>query len=206
MSQAAKEQRSRDRTREYDARVDAARDVVGVLALFAQAREACGDGDPLEVAFATTTTDDDGPALPAAVWVALRHDDLDAVIAALVEQASEQFVIAEHEQLDETYRLTTVAESRGLPDTDRLIEQVAGFLEVPRDVVAIVCGWGRDDPRTAAEVERLIVARFATARRAAAPAALAMSSGEFAAMLSLTPEQQAVLATLVRQADLTVTR
>ena len=206
MSQAAKEQRSRDRTREYDARVDAARDVVGVLALFAQAREACSGGDALEVAFATTSTDDDGSPLPAAVWVALRHDDLDAVLATLVEQASEQFVIAEHEQLDETYRLTTVAESRGLPDTDRLIEQLAAFLEVPRDVVAIVCGWGRDDPRTAAEVERLIAARYATSRRAAAPAALAMSSGEFAAMLSLTPEQQAVLATLVRQADLTVTR
>ena len=140
------------------------------------------------------------------MWVALRQEDVDAVIEALVEHATEQFVIAEHEQLDASYRITTVRESRGLPDVDRLIAQVAAFLDVPRDVLAIVCGWGPDDPRTQAEIERLIDQRYA-APGAAGQAAnvLTMSSSEFAAVLSLTPEQAAVLSTLVRQADVTVT-
>jgi hypothetical protein len=206
MSQATKDQRSRDRIREYHAQLDAAREVAGVLALFAQAREACSAGNALEVAFAAIPSGPDDSALPAAVWVALRHDDLDAVLTTLVEHATEQFVVAEHEQLDETYKLTTVEEARGLPDADRLIDQVAAFLDIPRDVLAIVCGWGREDPRTASEVERLITARYATTSRTNAPAALAMTSDELAAMLSLTPEQQAVLGTLVRQADLRVTR
>src|SRR5439155_21049724 len=126
---------------------------LAVLARFAQAREACGAGSALEVSFADVLPED---GLPAGVWVALRQDDLPAVLETLVEHATEQFVVAEHEQLDATYKLTTVAESRGLPDIGRLIDQVAAFVEVPRDVIAIVCGWGPDDPRTQTEIDRLI--------------------------------------------------
>lgn len=203
--QATKEQESRERIREYEARLAVARESLAVLARFAQAREACGDGAALEVGFADVLPED---GLPAGVWVALRQDDLDAVIETLVAHATEQFLIAEHEQLDAAYKLTTVAESRGLPDVDRLVDQLAAFVDVPRDVVAIVCGWGPDDPRTQAEVDRLIGQRYSVLRAAASAApvnGLAMSSSEFAAVLSLTPEQQGVLATLVRQADITVT-
>lgn len=193
--------------REYEARLAAVRDPVAVLARFAQAREARGGGAALEVGFAAAGPEES--PLPAAVWVALRQNDVDAVIEALVQHATEQFVIAEHEQLDANYRITTVSESRGLPDVARLTAQLAAFLEVPPDVVAMVCGWGPDDPRTEDEIERLIEQRLAAAPAAAsggrAVTALTMSSGEFAAVLSLTPEQQAVLSTLVRQADVTVT-
>lgn len=193
--------------REYAARVEAVRAPVAVLARFAQAREARSAGDALEVEFAATPAGADGASLPAAVWVVLRQGDVDAVTDLIIEHATEQFLIAEHEQLDASYRITTVTESRGLPDVERLTTQVAAFIDVPRDVVAIVCDWGPDDPRTEAEIERLIDQRYATG--AAAPvahptAALAMSSSEFAAVLSLTSEQAAILATLVRQADITV--
>lgn len=236
MGHATKDQQSRDRTREYAARLEAARDPVAVLARFAVAREARGSRvRALEEEFAATPADPDGPALPAAIWVALRQGDLDAVIDTLVQHATEQFLVTEHEQLDAGYRITTVAESLGLPDVDRLIAQIAVFVEVPVDVVAMVCRWGSDDPRTLAEIERLLDQRYQTpvtsvaavdiathrvddpppttdaatgahANRAtpATRATLAMSSREFSAVLSLTPEQQAVLATLVRQANIVV--
>jgi hypothetical protein len=226
MGQATKDQQSRDRMREYGARLETARESVAVLARFAQARESRGGGRALEEEFAATPLDPDAPLLPAAVWVAMRQGDVDAVIETLVQCASEQFVVAEHEQLDADYRLTTIAESLGLPDVDRLIAQVAAFVQVPRDVVAIVTGWGPDDPRTLAEIEALMDHRYgaSTVEPAPTPAAasaapspeprmavgsgdrpgLAMSSSELAAVLSLTPEQQAVLGTLVRQADIVV--
>jgi hypothetical protein len=223
MGQATKDQQSRDRVREYDARLEAARESVAVVARFAQAREARGNGSALEEEFAATPVDVDGPVLPAAVWVALRHSDVDAVIETLVQCATEQFLIAEREQLDADYRLTTVAECRGLPDVDRLMAQLAVFVQVPSDVIAIVTGWGPDDPRTLAEIERLMDHRYGvrsvppeptTTSAKAEPSEsssrapdrpwLAMSSSEFTAVLSLTPEQQAVLTTLVRQADVVV--
>jgi hypothetical protein len=197
-----KDDQRRERVREYDAHLAVVRRQIAVVARFAQARDARGDGGGLEVDFAATSVDD-VPPLPAAVWVALRQDDLDSVLDLLVEHATEQFLIAEHEQLDANYRLTKVAECRGLPDVARLIAQVARLLDVPRDVVAIVCEWGSDDPRTQVEIERLVAYRPGDGARPVA--ALAMSSAEFAAVLSLTPEQQSVLATLVRQADITVT-
>jgi hypothetical protein len=138
--------------------------------------------------------------------VALRQGDVDAVLALLVEHATEQFVLAENEQLGADYRLTRIPECRGLPDTERLVGQVAAFLDVPRDVVSIVCEWGPDDPRTRAEIDRLVARRPAGGDPGAARVgALTMSSGELALLLSLTPDQRAALATLVRQADLTVT-
>jgi hypothetical protein len=227
MSESTKAQQRRDRLREYDARLAAARDPVTVLTHFARAREVRGAGEALESRFAEVSTGPDTPPLPASVWIALRQGDVDAVVASLVEHASESFVVAEHEELGSGYRLTAVPECRGLPDVDRLTAQVAAFVGVPNDVVAMLAGWGPDDPRTRAEVEQLMTQRFGGADAAApAPAEpalassepsepaepsggaerarLMMSSSELSGVLSLTPEQQAVLATLVRQADIVV--
>jgi hypothetical protein len=225
-----KDQQVRDRQWEYQAQLDAAGESVAVLARFAQAREARGNDVALEVRFAATPVEPDGAALPASAWVALRQDDIDAVLDTLVQHATEQFLLAEHEQVDASYRLTTVAECRGLPAVDTLIAQLGAFLEVPRDVVAMVSTWGPHDPRTLAEIERLIHQRYG--QRSAATQApttpahsvsaksprssrgtvsaptnrptLAMSSSELTAMLSLTPDQQIVLSTLVRRADIVV--
>ena len=148
------------------------------------------------------------------MWVALRQGDVDATIDALVRISGNEFVIAAHEELDTGYRLTTVEERRALPDVELLQAQIAEFLQVPRDVVGIIAGWGPDDPRTAAEIDTLLEQRFgSTAPRGPDPAVasahspragLVMSSEEFTAMLNLTPEQRAVLGTLVRQADITL--
>ncbi|HEX8769054.1 MAG TPA: hypothetical protein VF714_11825, partial [Jatrophihabitans sp.] len=112
-------------------------------------------------------------------------------------------------------------ERRPLPDVELLVTQLAAFLHIPRDVVAIISGWGADDPRTAAEIETLLEQRFGTPSaghsvpRAVRPgmahppdrgpaAGLRMSSAEFGALLNLAPEQRAVLSTLVRQAEITI--
>jgi hypothetical protein len=211
MPQATKDERRRDRLRDYDARLAAARESVTVLAQFAQAREARGASAALEAEFAAVEIAD-AAALPAAAWIALRHGDVGSVVEMLVLRATDEFVVAEHEELGADYRLTTVTERRGLPDVDVLITQVAAFLDVPRDVLAMICGWGPEDPRTQSEVERLIDERFGVRSVAARPDAagtdavsrLHMSDDEFAAVLSLTPEQQGVLSTLVRQADIVV--
>ena len=202
--------------------------------LLAKGRESRPDAHALEELFAATSPGpgDERQPLPAAVWVALRQGDVDATVDALVACSSEQFLIAAHEQLDDTYRLTTVEERRGLPDVTLLQDQVAAFLQLPPDVVAIASGWGPDDPRTEAEIQTLLDQRFgppgfavapraappqatppqaATAQAATAQAAtahgreLSMSSTEFAALLNLTPEQGGVLDTLVRQTDLVIT-
>jgi hypothetical protein len=216
VAQATREHARRERLREYEAALAAARLPVGVLVLLAQGREARASGEALEEAFAATPVEgvDDARRLPAAVWVALRQGDVDATVDALVRLSRNEFVIASHEELDAGYRLTTVEERRALPDVELLHAQIAAFLQLPRDVVVIVAGWGPDDPRTAAEIDTLLEQRFgsAAARRpdpAVASergprAALLMSSAEFTAMLNLTPEQCAVLDTLIRQADVTV--
>jgi hypothetical protein len=150
--------------------------------------------------------------------VALRHDDIDAALDHLMTLSTSDFLIASHEQLDDGYRLVTVEENRPLPDVDRLPAQLAAFLQVPADVVAMVAGWGPDDPRTVAEIDTLLDQRFGAdaaaaptdPRPAPAPArssatGLLMSAGEFTGLLGLTPEQRQVLATLVRQTTITVT-
>jgi hypothetical protein len=217
VSQGLKEQRRRDRLREYDATLAAARSALAVLALFVRGRESRGSGESLEEAFAAVPVDG-APALPAAIWVALRHDDIDAALDHLMTLSTSDFLIASHEQLDDGYRLVTVEENRPLPDVDRLPAQLAAFLQVPADVVAMVAGWGPDDPRTVAEIDTLLDQRFGAdaaaaptdPRPAPAPArssatGLLMSAGEFTGLLGLTPEQRQVLATLVRQTTITVT-
>lgn len=195
---------------EYEAAVEAARGPVAVLQLLAQGREAraAGGGEPLEVAFAATEVDGAEP-LPAAVWVALRHGDLDASAAALLNASRTEFVVGEHEELDSTYRLRTVEERRVLPDVAVLQLQLATMLDIPWDVVTMLCEWGPDDPRTQLEVDALLDARF-DANTAAGPVPdrsgrLHMTADELAALLQLTPDQGKLLNTLVRQADVTIT-
>ena len=212
MTQATKEQLRRQRTREYEAALDAARSPVGVMELFVRAREARSSGQPLEEAFAATALD--GPAdehrLPSAVWVALRQGDVGTTIEALIRATRHEFLLDEHQELDAGYRLTTIEERRGLPDVELLQMQLAAFLQVPADVIAVIAGWGPEDPRTAAEVDTLLEQRFGPGAVATAPrsgtaaAGLAMSSAEFTALLNLTPQQRGVLSTLVRQSDITI--
>lgn len=208
MVQASKEQQRRDRVREYDATLAAARIPVSVMVHFVRAREARSTGVALEEEFGATVADGVEDPLPAAVWVALRQGDVDATIAALVRTSRLQFLIAEHEELDAGYRLTTVGERRGLPDVELLQLQLAAFLQIPPDVVTMIADWGPDDPKTVQEVDALIEQRFGPVdgleRQSAAKAALAMSSSEFSALLHLTSQQQGVLSTLVRQSDITV--
>jgi hypothetical protein len=222
MAQGTKDELRRERLREYDAALTAARTPVAVLALFAAGREARASEELLEEAFAATTVDgvEAADALPAAVWVALRQADVDATLELLMRMSRTEFVLAAHEELDARYRLTKVEERRPLPDVELLIAQLAAFLHVPRDVVAIISGWGAEDPRTAAEIDTLLEQRFgpaSTYRPASGTvpsgmvrvpdggAGLRMSSTEFAALLNLAPEQRAVLGTLVRQTEITIT-
>lgn len=227
MIQTKRDEQRRERLREYEAALIDARSPVEVLVLFVKVREDRASGERLEEAFAASITEgiDDADRLPAAVWVALRQGDVDAVIQALVRTSSTELVLAAHEQLDAGYRLTSVEERRALPDVGRLEAQVASFLRIPPDVVAMITSWGPDDPRTAMEIDALIEQRFGStphpgkpprARRElsagttaqASPSGpgicLSMSSAEFTALLNLTPEQQAALTTLVRQATITI--
>ena len=237
MSQAT-EQRRRERLREYETAIAATRPAIATLALFVQARESRASDESLEEAFAATPVDGARP-FPAAIWVALRQDDIDATLDLLVRLSGTEFLIAAHEQLDDSYRLTTVDETRAVPEVEKLVVQLSAFLQIPADVMAVVAGWGPDDPRTAAEIDALLGQRFGpptatavstTPRHAERPAAdrpdgdrpaaapslarparpatdrggLRMSAAEFGALLSLTPEQCTVLASLVRQTTITV--
>jgi hypothetical protein len=162
MAQAMKEQERRDRLREYEAAIEAARSPVGVLVLFAKGREVRAGCEALEEAFAATPVDgvEDDHRLPAAVWVALRQGDVEATIDALVRVSRNEFVIAAHQELNAGFRLTTVEECRVLPDIELLEAQVAAFLRVPQDVVEMIAGWGPDDPRTISELDTLLEHRF----------------------------------------------
>jgi len=185
MAQATKDELRRERLREYDAALTAARSPVAVLALFAAGREARAAGQLLEEAFAATEMDgvQAADALPAAVWVALRQGDVDATLELLMRMSRTEFVLASHEEVDARYRLTKVEERRPLPDVELLITQLAAFLHVPRDVVAILSGWGAEDPRTAAEIETLLEQRFGApsssqpGARAPGPAARPAATG-----------------------------
>lgn len=234
MGQSVKEQRRRERLREYDAAVAEARSALAVLALFVQGREARAGGDSLEETFAATPPENaDGvQPLPAAIWVALRQSDLDATVQLLVQLSDTPFAIAAHEQVDDAYRLTTVEENRGLPEVNRLVLQLSAALQIPADVMAVVAGWGADDPRTTSEIDALLNRRFgpptaaplapsapppqhtddsgrssppapATAAKTA-EGGLAMSASEFTALLNMSPEQRTVLSSLVRQTTITI--
>src|SRR2546429_296010 len=93
-----------------------------------------------------------------------------------------------------------------LPDIGILQLQMAAMLDIPWDVVTMLCEWGPDDPRTQHEVDALLDARFAAADSLPTRGGgLQMSADELAALLQLTPDQGKLLNTLVRQADVTIT-
>jgi hypothetical protein len=192
-----------ERLVEYEAALDAAHAPVAVLQLLAQGRERRSrPGDaPLEVAFAATPVNDEH-ALPAAVWVALRHGEVESSVTALIGASRTGFVVGEHEELDAGYRLRAIEERRVLPDIGVLQLQIAAMLDIPWDVVAMLCEWGPDDPRTQTEVDALLDGRLGDSTPT--EPRLQMSADELAGLLQLTPDQRALLNTLVRQADVTI--
>jgi hypothetical protein len=231
VNQALKEQRRRERLREYEAALSAAGSALTVLALFVRARESRARGESLEEAFAATPPGADGAeSFPAAIWVALRQNDTEAALELLVSLSSTDFVIAAREQLDDGYRLVTVEEKRGLPELDRLLSQLSESLQVSVDVLAVVAGWGPEDPRTVSEIDALLEQRFGPPTASTAPlppmtpraedppparsataagssgasGGLTMTAGEFSALLNMSPDQRTVLATLTRQTTITI--
>jgi hypothetical protein len=218
MTSASQEQSRSERLREYDKMLAQAAQVVAVMGAVVRAREGRGwhEADPPEVTFAAQA-DDDGRALPAAVFVALRRDDSATVLEALTDVSDETFLIARREEMGEGYRLQTVDETRPVPDVDRLLSQLSGVLGISADVLGVLGQWGVDDPRTAGEVNALLDSRLGAAgeapaaARQPAPAAaprtgeLTMSVQETADVLQLTDAQAKVLATLVRRAGVTIT-
>jgi hypothetical protein len=139
--------------------------------------------------------------------VALRHGDIDASLTALLGASRTEFVVGEHEELDAGYRLRTVEERRVLPDVGVLQMQMAAMLDIPWDVIVMLCEWGPDDPRTQKEIDTLLDGRLREGAGAVSirPSPLHMTADELAALVQLTPEQTKLLNTLVRQADVTIT-
>lgn len=209
---ATKDDQRRERLHEFDLLLARATTAVGGLALLVQGREARADpaDAPLEMTFAAADT---GKApLPAGLWVALRRGDVEMALDLLVRASDIVFVVGERAEMGSGYRLETVAETRTLPDVDLLQAQLAAVLDVALDVVAVLAEWGADDPRTGAEVDALLDARFGVSARrrasATAPDALgklSMSVGELTHVLQLAPGQAKVLATLARRAAMTIT-
>ena len=214
-----KEHQRATRLREYDQALARAGQSVQVMGLIVRAREARPQhtGTAPEADFAATRCDE-RPALPAGIWVALRRDDTDSAIQALLAAAPRQFLVSEHEEMGPGFRLHLVEEKRELPDIDLLRTQFAHLLGIPTDVVAILEEWGADDPRTAAEIDTLLDSRFGpvgSPQPAQGPASqptqaprrtqtLEMSVADMADVLQLSEAQAKVLATLVRAAGVTV--
>jgi hypothetical protein len=175
MLQTTKDELRRQRLREYEAALTEARASVSVLVQFVKGRQARSGGGLLEEAFAASSVEgvDDAHLFPAAVWVTLRQGDVDATLDTMVQLSTKEFVVGEHERLDTGYRLTTVEERRALPDVELLQLQIAGFLHIPCDVVAVIASWGADDPRTASEVDSLLEQRFGSVAPGAAESATA---------------------------------
>lgn len=211
MSTTAKQHSRADRLREYSSLLEAARAPVAAMGVLVRAREArpWPGGDPPEVVFATTEVD--GRALPAAVWVALRRDDVDAAIEAMAGVSRTTFLIESREEMGEGYRLQTVEETRPVPEVEVLLAQLSAMLAIPADVLAVLAEWGADDPRTEPEIADLLDRRLgagpAPAPRPAAPSAdgLTMSVADVVDVLRLSEEQARALATLVRRVPVTLT-
>ena len=204
MTTPTKESSRAQRLREYEALRERAELAVSTMGVLVRGREVRGwDGtEPPEVAFASAQID--GRALPAAVWVALRRDDVETVLEAITEISLSTFLISEHEEMGDGYRLQTVEETRPLPDTPLLLAQLGDMLGIPADVLGVLAEWGADDPRTRPEIDALLDSRLGAAV-APAGAALTMSVKETADVLQLSAAQAKVLATLVRRAEVTIT-
>jgi hypothetical protein len=220
-----REQTRAERMREYAARVEQARGVVAAMGPLVRGREArARRGDtPLEVEFSEIEVDE--RALPAAVWVALRRDDVDAAIETMTTASRTDFVIEEREVMGEGYRLQAVQDACPLPEPELLIAQLSVMLGVPRDVLAVIAEWGPDDPRAGMEIDALLTARFGlpgSDEGSAAPAAsrarpeqlalldqpdgrLTMTVADATEVLRLDAEQVRALEVLVRKAAVTLT-
>lgn len=220
MRTPSKEHTRAERLRAHAGAITRARHVVGAMGLLVRGREArarAGEA-PLEIAFAQIEVD--GRSLPAAVWVALRRDDVDAAIEAMLAASETQFVIEEREVLGEGYRLQSVEDTLPLPEAELLTAQLGRALDVPLDVLTVIADWGADDPRTGCEIEELLTARFGPVEHSAVsyqpadepardvydPAGqLTMTVGEAAQVLRLDEEQVRALSILVRNAAVTLT-
>jgi hypothetical protein len=223
MMRATSRESSRvEREREHAAAIERARGVVGAMSLLVRAREARrhGGDTPLETVFAHTEID--GRALPAGVWVALRRFDLDAAIEAMTAASQTCFVVDERHVMGAGYRLESVQDTVRMPEPDLLTAQLGRMLDVPLDVLAVLAEWGADDPRTVSEIDALLTSRFGAAdgdspfatavandpQPAVAPSEpggrLTMSVADAADVLRLDEEQARALATLVRNATVTI--
>lgn len=221
MRTSSREHARAERLREHAAEVDRARRVAGVMGLLVRGREARSPGGavPLEAEFAQL--DIDGRALPGAVWVALRRDDVEAAVEAMTAASETRFLVEEREVIGTGYRLQSVEDTLPLPECELLISQVGRALGVPFDVLSVIAEWGADDPRAVSEIEGLLNCRFGPPDRAepglppaapadgvAAPAdpagSLRMTVAEMAEVLRLDADQARALAVLARNATVTV--
>jgi hypothetical protein len=209
MPSTSRDEQRAARVQEFERLLATATAAVGALAVLVQGREARAvpGGPPLEVAFAEPG--ENGPALPAGLWVALRRGDVGTAVVLLAEVSDCAFVVGEIETMGSGYRLETIEEKRALPDVHLLQARLATVLGIPADVVRVLAGWGPDDPRTRAEVDALLDARFGPdpSMEAAPPEefpAVSMPEAELADVLQLTPKQAKVLTTLARRTKLTI--
>jgi hypothetical protein len=212
-----------ERLRQHAAAIEEARRTVGAMGLLVRGREAraCEGEPPLEVQFAQAGVD--GGPLPAAVWVALRRDDVDAAIDAMTAASQTHFLIEEREEIGEGYRLTSVQDTAPLPESQRLTAQLSQMLDVPIDVLTVIAEWGPDDPRISSEIVALLTSRFGPvagaeaetiesqppaveeARRVERSGRLTMTVTDAAQVLRLDDDQTRALAVLVRNAAVTLT-
>jgi len=210
---AARQHSRSDRLREYASTVELAAVPVATMGVLVRAREARAwtPQQPPEVVFAQTTVDD--RALPAAVWVALRRDDVEGAVEAMTAASQTTFLVESREEMGEGYRLQTVEETRPLPEVELLLAQLAAMLDIPTDVLAILAEWGPQDPRTEREIADLLDRRLGAGVPVAAPETdpkpvgegLTMSVADAVDVLRLTDEQARALATLVRRVPVTLT-
>jgi hypothetical protein len=220
MRSLTQEQSRAERLRAHAAAVEEARRVAAAMATLVRGREsrARDGGPPLEVEFADLEVD--GRRLPAAVWVALRRDDVDAAIEAMTTASMTEFLIEEREEMGDGYRLQSVAETLPLPESELLLALLDSALNIPADVLAVLAEWGPDDPRSAPEIEGLLSSRFGPANRPGVDLTqprvevdadvdldgrLTVTVGELAEVLRLDEEQLRALTVLVRNATVTLT-
>lgn len=220
MRTPAREHTRTERLREHAAAADRARQVAAAMGPLVRGREARAQpGEPpLEVEFAAL--DVDGRGLPAAVWVALRRDDVDAALDAMTAASQTEFLIEERDEMGDGYRLHSVAETLPVPESELLLALLGRALDVPPDVLTVLADWGPADPRSAAEIDDLLTSRFGPARRTVTPRTqprgevepaaavdgrLAMTVDEVAQVLRLSDAQIGALTVLVRNAAVTLT-
>ncbi|MGA9858674.1 MAG: hypothetical protein WBQ18_12485 [Solirubrobacteraceae bacterium] len=218
MTTPAKDHSRADRLREHAALVETATRAVRAMALVVRGREAraWSTAEPPEMLFARTAVDE--RSLPAAVWVALRRDDVAGAVDTMQAVSQRSFLVAAREEMGEGYRLQTIEERRPLPEVELLLAQLAELLAIPPDVLAVLADWGAEDPRTQPEIDELLDRRFGAPGAAAAVpepepapgpgpdgAGLTMTVAEAVDVLQLSEAQAKVLSTLVRRVGVTIT-